>query len=258
MNLVTSRVASETMPASRVSRRTSAASAALGSRLTKRDRQLVALIFDESARRHAKSVQVKMSPSGVVTTSVYLQWPAQQDIENAQVSTHGVPAPACTRSAPGAAPPARTEVATTSASQEQDITDVGVHRFMVHEPGKLLPTPKGKAATRPAGKKVDKNALSATGSAPKKPPPKPQPSPPPAPARKLPSHVPAPPPTGANALGREGKQRGEAKRKGERSGSDSPPYKSPRGSDVEDESDMSEDEPDTGDLFGGHWDSDYG
>jgi hypothetical protein len=126
------------------------------------------------------------------------------------------------------------------------------------EPGKLLPTPKGKAATRPAGKKVDKNALSATGSAPKKPPPKPQPSPPPAPARKLPSHVPAPPPTGANALGREGKQRGEAKRKGERSGSDSPPYKSPRGSDVEDESDMSEDEPDTGDLFGGHWDSDYG
>jgi hypothetical protein len=59
-------------------------------------------------------------------------------------------------------------------------------------------------------------------------------------------------------LGREGKQRGEAKRKGERSGSDSPPYKSPRGSDVEDESDMSEDEPDTGDLFGGHWDSDYG
>jgi 2-polyprenyl-6-methoxyphenol hydroxylase-like FAD-dependent oxidoreductase len=28
--------------------------------------------------------------------------------------------------------------------------------------------------------------------------------------------------------------------------------------DVEDESDMSEDEPDTGDLFGGHWDSDYG
>ena len=49
-----------------------------------------------------------------------------------------------------------------------------------------LPTPsKGKTTTRPVGKKVDKNALSATGSAPKKPRPPPQPSPPPSPARKL-------------------------------------------------------------------------
>jgi hypothetical protein len=209
---------------------------------------LVALIFEESARRHAKSVQVKVSSRGAVTASVYLQWPAQESTG----STQGDPAPACAKSASAAAPPARTEATSTGAPQEQDITDLGVQKFTVHKPGKSPPNPKGKTTTKPAGNKVDKNALSAAGSAPKKPPPKPQPSPPPAPARKLPPHVP-PPPSGAHALGRERKRREEAKRKGARSGSDSPPYKSPRGSDVEDESDMSEDEPDTGDLFGSHW-----
>ena len=121
--------------ASRVGRRTDAASAALGSRLTKRDRQLVALIFEESARRHAKSVQVKVSHRGAVTASVYLQWPAPEGTG----STRGVPAPACARSAPGAAPPARPEAAPKSEPQEQDITDVGVQKFTVHEPGRSPP-----------------------------------------------------------------------------------------------------------------------
>ena len=160
---------------------------------------------------------------------------------------------------PAAAPLARPEAASTGAPQEQDITDTGVHKFTVHEPAKSPPNRKGKTTTKPAKEKVDKNALSAKGGAPKKPLPKSQPEPTPSPARGRPSHIPAPP-AGADALGRsvwiaeherrERKRLEEAKRKVARSGSDSPPHKSPRGSDYEsaDESDM--DECDHWDDFG--------
>ena len=137
------------------------------------------------------------------------------------------------------------------ASQPQDINDSGVQSFTVHEPAKSSPS-HGKAAMKQ--RKVDKNALSAKGGAPpKKPQPQPKPKPPPSSTRK-PSHVPSPPHARATAhelaVGRKG---AEAKRKGERSGSDSPPYKSPRGSDCElsDESDM---EGGYGDGYGDLWD----
>ena len=223
--------------ATRVGRRTDAASAALGSRLTKRDRQLVALIFEESARRHAKSVQVKVSHRGAVTASVYLQWPAQ-GMPEATATTRGDPAPACAKSAPAEAPPARPEAAPTDVPQEQGINDAGVQKFTVHEPGKAPPTSRSKTTTKPAKGKVDKNALSAKGSAQKKPPPpKPHPTPSPLPPRVNPFRTQPisaeESPIWDDLERREKARRVEAKRKSGRSGSDSPPYKSPRGSDYE-------------------------
>jgi hypothetical protein len=237
--------------ASRVGRRTNAASAVLGSRLTKAQRQLVALAFDESARRRAKSVQVKMSPRGHVTASVYLEWPARQDPPEDMEPTRGAPAQACMENVPAKTPPP--VPVETDTSQKQGINDSGVPTYTVHEPAKSSPS-HGKAVTKL--RKVDKNALSAKGGAPpEKPQPKPKPKPPPSSTRK-PSHVPSPPHARAAehelVVGRKG---AEAKRKGERFGSDSPPYKSPRGSDYDESSAESEMEDGSyGDGYGDLWD----
>lgn len=217
---------------SRVGRRTNAASAVLGSRLTKAQRQMIALTFDESARRHAKSVQVKMSPRGHVTASVYLEWPARQDTAEDKEPTRGDPSRASMGSSPDEAAPARPAPAETDVPQPTGNSDSGVPKYTVHEPAKSSPS-RGKATMKP--NKVDKNALSAKGGVQKdKPPPKPQSKPPPSPLR-MPTDV---PPSsirvGACTLVKREKRHGrEWRRSGERSGSDSPPYKSPRGSDYE-------------------------
>ena len=185
-----------------VSKRVAAASAVVDA-LRKSQRQLLAVTYEEAVCRRAKSVQVSLTPKGVLRTSVYLEWPAHElqavsqvddstamemEVDQApmaraaQVDTQQMRA---TDAPPKAAKP-RVTIDKPPITAKPTPSASSVRKFTVHEPAKQNPS-KGKATTA----KVDKNALSARSQ----PPPVNVPVPPaPAPAPQL--LVPPPPPSG--------------------------------------------------------------
>ena len=150
----------------RVGKRVAAATAVVGS-LAKAQRQLLAATYEEAARRHAKSVQVTFTPKGVLKASVYLEWPTQVFRDANEVHDDAAAEPVQQmeqmESVLAAKPQAQRGVEATSAAPQGPTTKAGV-AFTVVDPAKA----KTKSTPpKPDRNVVDKNALSARGSAPK-------------------------------------------------------------------------------------------
>jgi hypothetical protein len=258
-----------------VGKRVAAATAVVGS-LAKAQRQLLAVTYEEAVRRHAKSVQVTFTPKGVLKASVYLEWPTQVFREANEVQDDAAAEPVQMEqmeSVPAAPPQAKQGVDAKGAAPTGQTMKAGV-TFSVVDPAKAKtkskPTPDRKKVV--AQVVVDKNALSARGSAPKagsttRRPRDEVPEPEPAAGgpswslvvrgkkpEKKPRQIvaePEPPPVGGPELKREREKKAgalsifmqKAQDAAERASSDesdgSPPFKSPRGSEAES---MAEDE----------------
>jgi hypothetical protein len=260
-----------------VGKRVAAATAVAGS-LAKAQRQLLAATYEEAARRHAKSVQVTFTPKGVLKASVYLEWPTQVFREASEVMQDDAAEPVQMEhmeDAPIAPPHAQREAEVMDAAPAKPTVKAGV-KFTVKDPAKAetksKPMPdRKKSAAQVVSKVVDKNALSARGSAPKAghtPTEGPRDAVPEPPAAAAPSWAvvagrkkhgkkatvprqivaePEPPPVGGPELKRERERKAGAlslfRASAERPSSDesdgSPPFKSPRGSEADS---MAEDE----------------
>jgi hypothetical protein len=251
-----------------VGKRVAAATAVVGS-LAKAQRQLLAVTYEEAVRRHAKSVQVTFTPKGVLKASVYLEWPTQVFREANEVQDDAAAEPVQMEqmeSVPAAPPQAKQGVDAKGAAPTGQTMKAGV-TFSVVDPAKAKtkskPTPDRKKVV--AQVVVDKNALSARGSAPKagsttRRPRDEVPEPEPAAGgpswslvvrgkkpEKKPRQIvaePEPPPVGGPELKREREKKAgalsifmqKAQDAAERASSDesdgSPPFKSPRGTAV--------------------------
>jgi hypothetical protein len=222
-------------------------------------------------------VQVTFTPKGVLKASVYLEWPVQvfREANGVQDDAADPVLQEQMESVPAAPPQAQREVDAMGAAPPGPKMNAGV-TFTVVDPA-IKAKPKAKPKPKPDHKVVtqvvvDKNALSARGSAPKaggttRRPRDEVPEPKPAAGgpswslvvrgkkpEKKPRQIvaePEPPPVGGPELKREREKKAgalsifmqKAQDAAERASSDesdgSPPFKSPRGSEAES---MAEDE----------------